>query len=73
MAGTTVRVSPETRDALREMARELNEPMQNILAQAVEAYRRRWILEATNAAYAALREDPEAWAEVLAERASMGI
>ena len=69
VAGTTVRVKPETHEALRKLAREMNEPMQDILARAVEDYRRRWILEETNAAYAALQADPEAWAEELAERA----
>lgn len=42
--------------------------MQQVLDQALELYRRQRILEETNAAYAALRADPAAWAEVEAER-----
>jgi hypothetical protein len=45
--------------------------MQEVLARAVEDYRRKRILDQTNAAYAALRADPDAWAEVLAERAEL--
>lgn len=68
MAQTTVRVREDTREALRELARATNEPMQEVLAKAVEAYRRRWILEQHNASYARLRQAPIAWAEELEER-----
>jgi len=73
MARTTVRMTEETRAVLRELARESNETMQQVLAKAVEAYRRRWILERHNAAYSALRADPEAWREVLEERAAWDV
>ena len=69
MAGTTVRISQETREALRELARQTNESMQDILARAVEAYRRERFLREVNAAYAALHADVEAWREEEAERA----
>ncbi len=71
MAGTMVRVKEETSGVLRELAREANEPMQEVLAKAVEAYRRQRILEQTNAAYAALREDTRRWQEVLDERVAL--
>ena len=36
---------------------------------AIGAYRRQWLLEETNAAYAALRANPEKWEqELLTER-----
>ena len=63
-----VRVTDETRMALRELARDMNEPMQAVLAKAVEEYRRRRILESSNAAYAALKADPAAWQELQDER-----
>jgi succinate dehydrogenase/fumarate reductase flavoprotein subunit len=69
MSGATVRVKPETHLALRELAEQGHESMQDVLARAVEMYRRHRILEETNAAYAALRADPEQWQEVLDERA----
>lgn len=69
-AATTVRITEETRAVLRQLAREYHQPMQEILARAVEAYRRQCILEQTNAAYATIRRDPNAWAEELDERAA---
>jgi hypothetical protein len=68
MMTTTVRVSAETRAALRDLAAETGESMQEVLAKAVEAYRRRLFLEAANADYARLRADPRTWAEELEER-----
>ncbi|MBI4339166.1 MAG: toxin-antitoxin system protein [Chloroflexi bacterium] len=65
---TTVRVSQKTRDVLQQLARQSNEPMQLVLSKAVEAYRRRWVLEQTNRAYAALKVKPELWAEETKER-----
>jgi hypothetical protein len=38
------------------------------LDQALDAYRRKVILKAVNPGYAALKANPEAWAEHLAER-----
>jgi hypothetical protein len=66
---TTVRVTAKTHQHLRELASETNESIQDIVAKAVEAYRRKWFIDQTNAAYAALRADPVAWAEIEAERA----
>ncbi len=65
---SSVRVDSGTRDTLARLAKEARQPMQYILAEAVEDYRRRRIMERTNAAYAALRADPEAWHEELEER-----
>jgi hypothetical protein len=42
--------------------------MQVILDKAIEDYRRRCFLEEVNKAYAALRQNPGAWAEVEKER-----
>ena len=44
--------------------------MQELLAKAVEAYRWQRVLALTNAAYAALREDPASWQAVQEERAA---
>src|SRR5579883_3569738 len=63
-----VRVTDETHAALRDLSRELDEPMQEVLARAVEEYRRHRILELSNQAYAALRADPIAWQEIQEER-----
>ncbi len=42
--------------------------MQAVLEKAIEHYRRQRFLDATNAAFAALRNDPERWREELEER-----
>jgi hypothetical protein len=68
IAGSTVRLDQGTHAALRELARASNEPLQTVLAKAVEAYRRQRLLEQTNEAYATLRRDPSAWERVTEER-----
>lgn len=68
MSTTTVRIKEETRDVLAQLAHETNEPMQEVLAQAIELYRRQRILHLSNAAYAALREDRQAYAAAEEER-----
>jgi hypothetical protein len=42
--------------------------MQSVLERALEEYRRQQLLEATNAAYAALRSNAEMWPELERER-----
>jgi hypothetical protein len=42
--------------------------MQEVLEKAIEAYRRKRLLEMGNLAYAALKDDPKAWEQELAER-----
>jgi predicted transcriptional regulator len=68
MATTTIRVSLRARDLLQELAQTSGSSMQVVLEQALEQYRRQQLLEATNAAYAALRAAPEAWADLEQER-----
>ena len=68
MISKTVRIDQQTWEVLKELAGLLGEPMQKVLAQAIEAHRRQLILEKSNAAFAALRGDSEAWQEEQAER-----
>ena len=70
MASATVRLREPTRAVLRRMADESGEAMSVVLEKAIEAYRRQRFLEQVNAAYAALRADPEAWSIELEERRS---
>jgi hypothetical protein len=69
MSTTTIRVSEKTRDTLHALARDVGAPMAEVVEQAIELYRRQRIIDQANVGYAALRADPEAWAEVQAERA----
>jgi predicted transcriptional regulator len=64
MATTTIRVSLHARDLLLELAHTSGSSMQAVLEQALEQYHRQQLLEATNAAYAALRTAPEARANL---------
>lgn len=68
MATANIRISAQGREILRELARKQRQPMGAILERAIERYRRASFLEEANASYAALRSDPEAWAEEVAER-----
>ncbi|MCA9865440.1 MAG: hypothetical protein KC410_02990 [Anaerolineales bacterium] len=69
MSTTTMRVSQKTRNTLQELSKDTGMTMQDIMDRAIAAYQRQRLLEATNAAYAALKNDPEARNEMLEERA----
>lgn len=71
MSNPAVRVSQQSYVVLKELALSSGESMQKILDQAIESYRREQFLEAANASYAALTEDPKAWAEWQAELGSL--
>ena len=68
MASATVKIDAATYAKLRETAAETGKPMIEVLAKAVESYRRQTFLEALNGDFAALRADPQAWKEESAER-----
>ena len=66
---TTVRVSEQTRDRLAALAKQRGKPMIDVIEEAVDALERRVFWDAVDSGYETLRNDKEAWAEVLAERA----
>ncbi len=68
MGSVNVRVTKQTHQQLTALSKENGLPMQTILDRAVEAYRRHSFLEALNADFAALRAQPEEWAEEMEER-----
>lgn len=68
MAGTQVRVSNSTHQALRHLSLEVGESMQTIIEQAVEQYRRRRFLEGLNQDFKTLKENAESWQDELEER-----
>jgi len=65
-----IRIAPASKATLRALAKEAGKPMQTILEEAIEQYRRSKFLDDVNAAYAALRKNPKAWKEEQAERAA---
>ncbi|HXB74841.1 MAG TPA: hypothetical protein VNY05_41810 [Candidatus Acidoferrales bacterium] len=64
-----IRITPRSKAVLRALARQEGKPMQTVLDDAIEHYRRDKFLDEVNAAYATLRSDPKAWKEEQAERA----
>ncbi len=69
MATTTVRISKKASDVLREIAVQTGETMGAVLEKAVEAFQRQRFFDDLDAAYSALRSNPEAWAAEERERA----
>ena len=68
-----IRISPRAKASLRELSNREGKPMQAVLEEAIEHYRRDKILERANAAYNRLRNDPKAWRQELAERAEWDV
>jgi hypothetical protein len=65
---STLRTSESTHRALKELSQLTGLPMQSVLDRAISAYQRTVFLEKLNEDFAALRSDPDAWREELAER-----
>lgn len=65
---TTVRVKAHVHAQINELAKEMDESIQDVIEEAIEAFRRQRMIEAHNRAYAALRADPGRWKAELAER-----
>ena len=63
-----IRVPDATHSILRELADDTGRPMQDILAEAVEEFRRRRMFELANESYAAMRANADEWREELEER-----
>lgn len=64
----TVAVDDETLEKLAALANEIDIPVEEVLARAVERFRREHFLEMGNLEYERLRADSVAWAEELEER-----
>jgi predicted transcriptional regulator len=59
----TIRISRKTHQTLRQLAREAGISMTAILEAAVREYQRNKYWEEYEAGYAALKADPEKWAD----------
>ena len=68
MESCTVAIGSTSYKTLQEMAARSGESIQEILDKAIEQYRRQKFLEEANNAYAALRNNSEAWADEIEER-----
>jgi hypothetical protein len=63
MESRTIRISQKTHQTLRRLANEAGTTMTAIVEAAVMEYERSRYREALDAGYAALRADPEKWAD----------
>ena len=68
MASATVRINDETHKVLRDLAERTGTPMQRVLTDAVELYRRQNFLEEMNTAYASLKSNTTEWNKEMQER-----
>ena len=67
---TLVRIAQATRDVVGEIAKETGLPMRDVIAAAVERYRRERVLLRSNRAFARWQLDPTeqaAWERPLAD------
>ncbi len=71
MPEVPILLSEKSALALQAISAQTGEPVAVVLEKAIEHYRRQAFLDAANASYAALRADPEAWEEELAERRAL--
>jgi len=69
MATQTVRINERDHAALAELSKMMGKSMTATLSDAISALKRQQLLKQTNEAYAALKDDPEAWREEQQERA----
>src|SRR5205085_442806 len=68
MPSPTVRISPFAHRELSKLSRQTGTSMQDVLDRAIDSYGRAHMLETLNQSYSALRRDPQAWRDELAER-----
>lgn len=68
MQTSTIRISEESRRILKEISQHNKKPMQTVLEQAIEAYRRQVFLEGLHQDFTALRSDDQEWQAEKAER-----
>jgi predicted transcriptional regulator len=65
---TTVRVSRQTHERLVRVAAETGQRILSVVEEAVAAYEADMFWDAFDAGWQRVAEDPQAWAEVQAER-----
>lgn len=65
---STVRIAVEDHETLKELAKSTQKPMTDLIHDAIANLNRKFMLEATNIAYQAIRDDSAAWKAELADR-----
>jgi hypothetical protein len=65
---TIIRISEDAKAKIAAIAKVTGLTMTDVVDDAIDALERRRFMEAFNRRYAELRDDPQAWAEIEAER-----
>jgi hypothetical protein len=73
MQTATIRISESSHRNLREISKRDNKPMQAVLEQAIEAYRRQTFLVGLSSDFAVLRENEPEWQAEKVERATWDV
>ena len=68
MTTTTVRVSKQTRDSLAKIANARGVSTAELIGELATRAEQDLLLARMNAHYGAARDDPDGWAEIVAER-----
>ncbi len=68
MSSSTIRISKESSNILREIAAQERKSLQTVLDAAIEEYRRHRFLQEANKAYLVLKENSKNWKAELEER-----
>lgn len=64
----TAKINESTHQAIKQMAEKTGKSIQLVLEEAVELYRREKFFEELNSQVLAVKANPQAWKEELAER-----
>jgi predicted transcriptional regulator len=73
MESQTIRISKRAHQALRQLAEEAGTSMTAIIEEAIRKYQENRYWEQYEAGYAALKADPEKWAEYQNEIAAWDV
>jgi alpha-ketoglutarate-dependent taurine dioxygenase len=68
MPSQTVRISEASHRSLTDLSRKEGKPMQAVLDEAIEEYRRKNFWRETSAAFESLRQNQRAWKQEQQER-----
>lgn len=73
MPTTTIRVTQEAQNTIRELAEDYGVTMQEVIDKALKTLRREQFFAKLDEEYAALEADPEAWQDWQEEIASWDV
>ena len=68
MSELTIKLSKNAKNTLEELAKTSGKPINYLVEQAIETYRRHLFLVEANLAFSNLRKEANAWQEELQER-----